>query len=161
LQEMLSDYQGTVLLVSHDRDFLDKLATSVLMYEGEGKWVEYAGGYSDMLAQRGAGVTARKVKAEAKPASEKPAAYAPKPMAARSKLSFKEKYALETLPAKIEALKRELAKLETELADPKLFARNAARFEIVSQRHKAAADEMSAAENQWLEIEIMREELEG
>lgn len=161
LQEMLSDYQGTVLLVSHDRDFLDKLATSVLMHEGEGKWVEYAGGYSDMLAQRGAGVTARKAKVEPKLAAEKLLAPAPKPAAPKRKLSFKEKFALETLPAKIEALKSELVQLETELADPKLFSQNAARFETVSQRHKAANDEMSAAENQWLEIEIMREELEG
>ena len=64
LQEMLADYPGTILLVSHDRDFLDRVATSVLMAEGEGKWTEYAGGYSDMIAQRGAGVEARKVKAE-------------------------------------------------------------------------------------------------
>ncbi len=63
LQEMLADYQGTILLVSHDRDFLDRVATSVLMAEGDGRWTEYAGGYSDMLAQRGAGVEARKVKA--------------------------------------------------------------------------------------------------
>jgi ATP-binding cassette subfamily F protein uup len=161
LQEMLSDYQGTVLLVSHDRDFLDKLATSVLMHEGEGKWVEYAGGYSDMLAQRGAGVEARKTKAETKPAVEKRSTSSAKTTPTKSKLSFKERYALETLPAKIEALKSELAKLETELADPQLFVRNAPRFEKVSKRHKSANDEMVAAENQWLEIEIMREALEG
>jgi ABC transport system ATP-binding/permease protein len=64
LQEMLADYPGTILLVSHDRDFLDRVATSVLMAEGNGKWTEYAGGYSDMVAQRGAGVEARKTKAE-------------------------------------------------------------------------------------------------
>ena len=69
LQEMLADYPGTILLVSHDRDFLDRVATSVLMAEGDGKWTEYAGGYSDMVAQRGAGVEARKVKAEAAKAS--------------------------------------------------------------------------------------------
>ena len=58
LQEMLDDYKGTLLIVSHDRDFLDRVATSVLMSEGDGRWVEYAGGYSDMVAQRGAGVSA-------------------------------------------------------------------------------------------------------
>jgi ATP-binding cassette subfamily F protein uup len=67
LQELLADYQGTLLLVSHDRDFVDRIATSVLMHEGEGRWTEYAGGYSDMVAQRGAGVAARKVKETAKP----------------------------------------------------------------------------------------------
>jgi len=161
LQELLSEYTGTVLLVSHDRDFLDKLATSVLMFEGDGNWREYAGGYTDMLAQRGAGVMARKTKVIPKAPVEKLFAPAPKPSVAKSKLSFKEKYALETLPAKIEALKRELSILEVELADPKLFTQNAARFETVSQRHKKANDEMAAAENQWLEIEILREELEG
>ncbi len=59
LQDMLADYPGTVVVVSHDRDFLDRVATSVINAEGEGRWTEYAGGYSDMVAQRGVGVTAR------------------------------------------------------------------------------------------------------
>jgi ABC transport system ATP-binding/permease protein len=159
LQELLADYQGTVILVSHDRDFLDKLATSVLMFEGEGKWIEYAGGYSDMLAQRGDGISARKSKPDAKPKSETlKTSSVPK---VKRRLSFHEKYALDNLPSKIEKLKSELVKLEVDLADPSLFARDAGKFEKISRRHKDAADELSASEDQWLELEMLREELEA
>ena len=161
LQELLADYKGTVLLVSHDRDFLDKLATSVLMYESVGKWTEYAGGYSDMASQRGTGVEARKTRVEPKPKSEPQSAPPPPSPQARRKLSFKEKYALDSLPGKIGQLKAELAKLETELSDPTLFGRDSARFEKVSTRQAHAAQELSEAEHQWLELEILREELAG
>src|SRR5690606_33131687 len=92
LEEMVADYPGTVMVVSHDRDFLDRVATSVIMAEGEGRWLEYAGGYSDMVAQRGAGVAARAV---ARPAP-KTAGSAPAPSPApapRRKLSFKQQHA--------------------------------------------------------------------
>ncbi|MFO1034152.1 MAG: ATP-binding cassette domain-containing protein [Hyphomicrobiales bacterium] len=164
LQEVLADYAGTIVLVSHDRDFLDRIATSVLMHEGEGKWQEYAGGYSDMLAQRGAGVEARKVKEqprEAKAPSAAPVAAAPVAAASRRKLSFKEKHALETLPAKIDALSAELAVLEIQLADAGLFARDPKAFENATLRHAAAAEEKASAEEHWLELEMLREELES
>ncbi len=160
LQELLSEYTGTVLLVSHDRDFLDKLATSVLMFEGDGTWGEYAGGYSDMLAQRGAGVAARKLKAEAKQKSE-PQAQPEKLKTPKGKLSFKDKHALEKLPAKIETLKSEMVKLEKQLADPNLFLNDSATFEKTSNRFQAAHDELVTAESQWLELEILKDELEG
>ena len=160
LQELLAAYEGTVILVSHDRDFLDKLASSVLMHEGEGEWQEYAGGYSDMLSQRGAGVETRKVKAEAKVKSE-PAPKLAKASPSKNKLSFNEKFALETLPAKMAALKVELAKLENELADSNLFARDPARFEKAGARHATAADELAVSEDQWLELEILKDELEA
>jgi ATP-binding cassette subfamily F protein uup len=156
LQEMLDGYQGTVLLVSHDRDFLDKVATSVLMFEGNGKWTEYAGGYSDMLAQRGVGVEARKAKIEAKPKAEAPVVK----QQTRRKLSFNEKYALDMLPGTMQALRAELLKLEVDLADPALFSKDAAAFNTKSLRHKAASDELAAAEDRWLELEMLREELE-
>src|SRR5665213_3200853 len=159
LQELLADYEGTVLLVSNDRDFLDKLATSVLMFEGDGKWIDYAGGYTDMLAQRGDGVTARKTKPDVKAKSE--TLKTPSMPKVKRKLSFHEKYALDNLPSKIEKLKLELVKLEVDLADPSLFVRDAGKFEKISLRHKSAADELSASEDQWLELEMLREELEG
>ncbi|MDP8997008.1 MAG: ATP-binding cassette domain-containing protein [Pseudomonadota bacterium] len=159
LQELLADYQGTVILVSHDRDFLDKLATSVLMYEGDGKWIEYAGGYTDMLFQRGDGVAARKTKSEAKTKFD--AVKTLSTSKVKRKLSFHEKYALDNLPSKIEKLKSELVKLEVDLADPSLFVRDAVKFEKISLRHKKAADELSASEDQWLELEMLREELES
>ncbi len=158
LQEMLADYKGTILLVSHDRDFLDRVATSILMNEGDGKWQEYAGGYTDMLAQRGAGVDARKLKEELRERIE--TVVAPVVVQAKRKLSFKEKYALDNLPTKIDALKTELHKLEIVLSDSNLFTRDPKTFEKSSLRHAAAAIELEKAEEQWLELEMMREEFE-
>ena len=159
LQEMLADYQGTILLVSHDRDFLDRVATSVLMAEGNGKWTEYAGGYSDMLAQRGAGVEVRKVRPEpARSSPSAPRSEAPQP---QRKLSFKEKHALETLPGTMKSLEAEIATLESRLADSSLFARDPAAFDQAAARLAAARTELSHAEEQWLEIEMKRESLEG
>ena len=161
LQEMLADYAGTVLLVSHDRDFLDRVATSVLMAEGQGRFVEYAGGYRDMVAQRGSGVGARTVeKAKAqkapKPAAEKPAAPAP-----RRKLSFKDRHALETLPARIAELEKAVAELAAKLSDETFYARDPEGFARVSARLAEVQGELSAAEERWLELEMLREELEG
>ena len=160
LQEMLADYQGTILLVSHDRDFLDRVATSVLMAEGDGKWTEYAGGYSDMVAQRGSGVEARKVKTETEKAPSSTAASTPAPSAKR-KLSFKDKHALETLPKQMDKLHAEIAKLEDKLADATLFTRDPKGFEAAISRIAAAREELSKSEEQWLDLEMKREELEG
>jgi ABC transport system ATP-binding/permease protein len=158
LQEMLADYPGTILLVSHDRDFLDRVATSVLMAEGEGKWTEYAGGYSDMVAQRGAGVEARKVKAETAKSTPQPRTQTQQ---AQRKLSFKEKHALETLPATMKTLESEIATLEARLADPHLFTRDPKAFEQAASRLTAARQDLAGAEEQWLELEMKREALEG
>jgi len=159
LQELLADYPGTLLLVSHDRDFVDRIATSVLMHEQDGKWVEYAGGYSDMLAQRGRGVVTRKIKTGSKLSS----GAAPKPKArpsAKRKLGFKEKHALETLPGRIDMLAAELRLLEQKLSDVTLFSRDPPEFDAASQRHAAATAERTAAEELWLELELLREEVE-
>ena len=159
LQELLADYTGTVILVSHDRDFLDKLATSVLMYEGDGKWQEYAGGYTDMLSQRGEGVASRKAKLEPKGKNESGAIALVSKV--KRKLSFNEKYALENLPAKMDKLRAELVKLESDLDDANLFSRDLDKFEKSTLRHKQAADELTACEEQWLTLEMLREEFEG
>lgn len=157
LQEMLSDYQGTIILVSHDRDFLDKVATSILMAEGNGRWTEYAGGYSDMVAQRGEGVEARKATPPAgKPREATLLEAAPKSVV---KLSFKEKHALETLPARIAALEAEIAALESKLADSGLFARDPKAFEQAAARHEAARNELAESEERWLELELKQQEL--
>jgi ATP-binding cassette subfamily F protein uup len=157
---MLADYPGTVLVVSHDRDFLDRVATSIVMAEGDGRWTEYAGGYSDMVAQRGAGVGARTVEARAKPAAAKPA---PPPAAPppRQKLSFKDKHALETLPGVITALEKEIAALHAALADPRLYASDPNGFAEKSRELEKKTAARAAAEEQWLELEIKREALEG
>jgi len=160
LQELLADYPGTVVVVSHDRDFLDRVATSVIVAEGDGEWNEYAGGYSDMVNQRGFGV--RKPEAKAAPARPKAeAAPAAPPQQGKRKLSFKEKHALETLPAEIKKLENEIARLNEALADPGLYAKSPDEFEKKSQALGAAEAKRAAAEEQWLELEILREELEG
>ncbi|MFY8153693.1 MAG: ATP-binding cassette domain-containing protein, partial [Hyphomicrobiales bacterium] len=162
LQEMLTDFPGTVILVSHDRDFLDRVCTSVLVSEGAGRWIEYAGGYSDMVMQRGAGVSARTVE---KPKAESPTAPTPrteKPAdQQRRKLSFKDKHDLDTLPARMDALGRDIAKLQAILADPGLYARDRAAFDKASAAMAKAQGELSAAEDRWLELEILKESLEA
>jgi len=161
LQEMLSDYSGTVLLVSHDRDFLDRVVTSVLASEGNGRWTEYAGGYSDMLAQRGPGIAVAAVAKPSKPAEEARRA-PPDPQPARArKLSFKEKHALETLPGRIDALHETIAALQSTLADPGLYARDPALYGKASGDLAVAVAALETAEEQWLSLELLREELEG
>ncbi|SFZ86457.1 ATP-binding cassette, subfamily F, uup [Devosia enhydra] len=161
LQEMLADYPGTVILVSHDRDFLDRVATSVLVAEGQGVWTEYAGGYSDMVAQRGAGISApapqKRQKSLPQTASQPPSNPAP---AQRAKLSFKQKHALETLPREIETLDARIAELAKKLADGSLYARDPKGFEKLSGELATAQRAKEAAEEQWLELEMLRESLE-
>ena len=160
LQEMLGDYPGTVIVVSHDRDFLDRVATSVIVAEGEGRWTEYAGGYSDMVAQRGYGVTKPELEKSAK-AERAPAEPAAPPPTARPRLSFKHKHALETLPKEIARLTAEIARLNGLLADPDLYARDPKAFAAAAQHLTAAEAAKGKAEDDWLELELLREELEG
>ena len=159
LEEMLGDYEGTVILISHDRDFLDRVVTSVIVPEGNGRWIEYAGGYSDMLLQRGADL--KREAAKAAPAEEKKEARAAAPSsAAKRRLSFNEKHALETLPKTIAKLQGEIAKQQKLLDDPDLYAKDRKKFEQVSAAIAAAQAELAAAEDRWLELEMLREEIE-
>ena len=163
LQELLTDYQGTIILVSHDRDFLDRVATSVLVAEGDGRWIEYAGGYTDMIAQRGYGIGAEPPVA-AVPKAAKPVADAPMPSGASSpkrKLSFKEKHALETLPKRMDELNALKAKIQKEMEDPALYARDKSRFDKLGAAFAKAEKDLAKAEEEWLELEMLREELEG
>jgi ATP-binding cassette subfamily F protein uup len=154
LQEMLADYAGTVLLVSHDRDFLDRVVTSTLAAEGGGRWIEYAGGYSDMLAQRGD---------EPSPAADRPrpAAARPAPRAPSRKLSFKDKLALDALPGQIDALHADIARQQAMLANPDLYRVDPAAFRAASDALARAERELAQAEERWLALEMLREELEA
>jgi ABC transport system ATP-binding/permease protein len=159
LEEMLGDCEGTVILISHDRDFLDRVVTSVIVPEGNGRWIEYAGGYSDMLAQRGADLTRETVKTAA--IEEKKEARPAVPSAApKRRLSFNEKHALETLPKTIEKLHAEIAKQQKLLDDPTLYAKDRKKFDDASAAIAKAQQELSAAEDRWLELEVLREEIE-
>jgi ATP-binding cassette subfamily F protein uup len=159
LEGMVGEYAGTVLLISHDRDFLDRLVSSVIVPDGNGRWIEYAGGYTDMLAQRGADLTrkAPKVAAKATRAAKTAAAPAEK----KRKLSFNEKHALETLPKTIADLEAEGRALQARLDDPDFFARDRASFEKASAALGAVQTKLAEAEERWLELEILREELGG
>ncbi|MCQ8277893.1 ABC-F family ATP-binding cassette domain-containing protein [Acetobacteraceae bacterium KSS8] len=163
LQDMLAAYPGTVLLVSHDRDFLDRVATSVIASRGVGQWIEYAGGYSDMVAQGGslAGGAQEGIRGDAEPAKRK-AASAPQPAKpAPRKMSFKDKHALEQLPAQMEAGEKEIARLRKRLDDPELYGRDPAGFTRATEALARAEEAQAALEERWLELEMMREAAEG
>jgi ATP-binding cassette subfamily F protein uup len=165
LEDMLAEYPGTVLLISHDRDFLDRLVSGVIVPEGNGRWIEYAGGYSDMLAQRGADLTRQSVKEAPKGQPRKTAKQAEPPAAeplpAKRRLMFKDKHALETLPKTIATLQAEVKVLQEKLDDPGFYARDRSGFEKVTASLGELQQKIAAAEEQWLELEILREEFAG
>ena len=160
LQELIADYPGTAIVVSHDRDFLDRVATSVVVSEGDGRWLEYAGGYTDMLSQRGFGVGGEPLARESK---AKPAhtVSAPQSSGAKKRLSFKQKHALETLPKRMRDFQTQQAQLQKDLDDPSLYKRDPERFNELSQAFAKAAEKLAKAEEEWLELEMLREAVEG
>ncbi len=147
LQDILGDYQGTVLLVSHDRDFLDRVATTTIAMEGDGRATVYAGGWSDYRAQRGetrAEATVQTIrKDKAKPKADK----------ATTGLSFTEKHRLDALPDEIARLEAEIGKLETLLADPDLFTREPVKFQKATDALVERQQKLAAAEDEWLTLE--------
>jgi ABC transport system ATP-binding/permease protein len=156
LEQLLQDYDGTVLLVSHDRAFLDAVVTQTIAYEGDGRWREYVGGYSDWIAQRPA-APASPAATPAKSAPPAPAASpvkADKPAAApKSKLSFKEQKELDSLPDRIAALEDEQTSLTARLSSGALAGTEAG---VVSTRLGALAAEIDAAMLRWEELESRR-----
>ncbi|MCG3266324.1 ABC-F family ATP-binding cassette domain-containing protein [Yoonia sp. I 8.24] len=148
LQDILGDYDGTVLLVSHDRDFLDRVATTTIAMEGNGQAVVYAGGWTDYRAQRGGDFveakTASKSLAKKQKSAEKKAA---------SGLSFTEKHRLEALPGVIDTFTAEISKLEELLADPELFTKFPAKFQKATDALIARQNARSDAEEEWLMLE--------
>lgn len=148
LQELLDAYDGTVLLVSHDRDFLDRVATATIAMEGNGQATVYAGGWSDYVAQRGPRFEAEKLE---KSKASKPKAK--EQSAQKDGLSFKEKHRLEALPAEIERLEKEIAKLEELMADPDLFTREPVKFKKASEALVERQEKLASCEEEWLELE--------
>jgi ATP-binding cassette subfamily F protein uup len=161
LQELLAAYQGTVLLVSHDRDFIDRVATSTLVFQGGGRWREYPGGYSDMARQAGSTRAETKQQAARPGPKQETSAQPAEAQKQKRKLSFKEKHALETLPGEMDKLAAGIAKLQQDMADPGFYARDPAGFDKAAAQLQAMQDKLAAAEEQWLELEMLREELEG
>ncbi|MCW9045364.1 MAG: ATP-binding cassette domain-containing protein [Alphaproteobacteria bacterium] len=153
LQEMLSEYQGTLLLVSHDRDFLDRLVTSVIAVEGDGDIQEYVGGYDDYVRQRGevTGTTApkepKKGKATTRTAKKS------------SKLSYKDQRELDQAPRKMEELSAAITALEEKLHDPNFYTKDPEGFQNSSKELVSTKEALEALEERWLELEMMKEEL--
>ena len=158
LIDMLDSYDGTVLLVSHDRDFLNRIVSSTIAVEGNGVVEEYPGGYSDYLSQRKrAAREADREKDRKKQAAK--AAPKPAPPAVAKKLSFKEQHELENLPDRIAALESAKEKLEVVLADPNLFAKDRNAYENAAKKLSEVETAIGDAEERWLVLEARREEL--
>ena len=154
LQELIADYKGTVLLVSHDRDFLDRIVTSTVAPSDDegGIWIEYAGGYTDMLAQKKNAASALREAEKTKTAKTA------KSNDKSHRMSFKDKHALETLPVRMEELQAEILGLQTQMATPDYYAKNPEGFEKSVTALSAAEAELESSEERWLELEMLRED---
>ncbi|QQM30316.1 ATP-binding cassette domain-containing protein [Martelella lutilitoris] len=166
LQEIVAGFKGSVILVSHDRDFLDRTVTSTIAPANplapDGAWLEYAGGYSDMLAQRkGAAAEAKAQEKREKQAAQEEKGSNDRTAKSRGKLSFKQKFALENLPKEMEKLEAEIARLEEKMADPTFFQRDPEGFNKAAGKLEGLRADLAAKEEEWLELEVLREELEG
>jgi ATP-binding cassette subfamily F protein uup len=164
LQEIVAGYNGTVILVSHDRDFLDRTVTSTLAPANpdapDGRWIEYAGGYTDMMAQRKGALEEKRRAEKAKVEASQSSAQASAPKA-QAKLSYKQKFALENLPKEMEKAEKEIAAREAKMADPNLFTKDPAAFNRIAAELETLRNKIAAMEEEWLELEMLREELEG
>lgn len=157
LQEVIADYKGTVIIISHDRDFIDRTVTSILAFEGDGKIISHAGGYSDYLERRNRQdirTADKKAKAKQKPKSPKPEKQHER------KLSFKDIHALETLPDEIATLEKSIAAIEQKLADPDLFARDADLFQLLVKQREAERELLAKQEERWIEIALLKDEID-
>ncbi len=161
LEDMLAAYDGTLLLVSHDRSFIDRIVTSVIAPDPDhrGQWRRYAGGYDDMVAQRGCAPGMEKIQSQnaKKAAPKQPTKTSPAPQ--NAKLSYKDKYALETLPKEISTLEAEISEYKRILADPNLFHSNPKRFNDAAKSLEQAEEALASREEQWLQLAIKQESL--
>ncbi|RMC32451.1 ABC-F family ATP-binding cassette domain-containing protein [Paracoccus alkanivorans] len=150
LQDILGDYDGTVLLVSHDRDFIDRVADTTVAMEGDGRAVTYAGGWTDYRAQRGEDPVVQPAETVKPASAPKPAG---KQQPVKEGLSFTEKHRLEALPAVIERLEAEIAKLSEFLSDPELYRTAPAKFEKATEALTERQAALAEAEEEWLMLE--------
>ena len=149
----MQDFAGTILLVSHDRTFLNNVVTQVFAFEGDAVVREYAGGYDDWLMQRES-MAAVVAKAEAAANASRPVT--PAAAARKSKMSFNEVRELESLPGKIEALEKEQAVIQQRLADPAIYTNGTPEVKNLTQRQEAIAAELEAAMVRWEELELKK-----
>ncbi|MEM7170728.1 MAG: ATP-binding cassette domain-containing protein [Pseudomonadota bacterium] len=155
LEDVLALYEGTLLLVSHDRDFLDRLVNGIIAVEGDGEIQEYAGGYRDYLVQRRQSQSPSAPKDKTAPKKSGP----PKAKSAAKKLSYNQQRELDQLPAKIDALENHITALNERLADPTFFEADPKAFETKAQALTTAQAELAHLEERWLELESLKDEL--
>lgn len=157
LQEVLNEYEGTILLVSHDRDFIDRVVTSVIYMPGDGSVSEHAGSYSDLLEKLKSKIPAKKEnKKEALPRKEeKPKSETKK----TGRLSYNQQRLLEILPGKISELEKQIGDTEAALSDSSLYTENPEKFDALTTQLEKLKAELEKSENQWLEIEMLRESI--
>ena len=157
LQEVVGDYDGTIMIVSHDRDFLDRTVTSVLAFEGDGKITPHAGGYHDYLARRAGHDDKDKQNTKKKKTAPKE-----KPKGPRTdRLSYKDVHALETLPKEIAALEAAIAKGEERLTDMEFFHKDPKAYQAIADKVEADKASIAAKEEAWLEVEMKKEALQA
>ncbi len=161
LQEMIDSYAGTVLLISHDRDFLDRIVDRVIVPEGNGKWRVYAGGYSDMLIQRGEDIALDKRKAPKAESVESDKPVSSSSVSARRKLTLQQVNQLESLPGAMEKIRVVIGKLQARLEDADLYTRDRKAFDDTMALMDKAHAELAKMEERWLELEMLREEIEA
>ncbi|MFK7945213.1 MAG: ATP-binding cassette domain-containing protein, partial [Paracoccaceae bacterium] len=154
LQELISDFEGTVLLVSHDRDFLDRIATTTIAMEGDGQAMIFAGGWTDYQTQRGAADESAQPRSKTRAKATQTPERTPEPA---KKMGFRQQQRLETLPGEIERLGAEIAKLEEFLADPDLYTKAPAKFAKATGALTERQAALDAAETEWLELEELRD----
>jgi len=151
-----------VLLVGHDRDFLDRVVRSIIATNGNGRWVEYAGGYTDMLAQRAAESRGSPPPKPRNTKQSRPATQTSElPAGLPRRMTFNDRRALDLLLGRITTLEARITELNAVLADPDLYRRDPARFRDTTDVLAVTRDELAAAEDQWLRLEMLREEIEG
>lgn len=157
LQEVLDEYEGTILLVSHDRDFIDRVVTSVIYMPGNGSVSEHAGSYSDLLEKLKSKIPVKKEnKKEALPKKEE----TPKSETKKTgRLSYNQQRLLEILPGKISELEKQIGDTETALSDSSLYTENPEKFDALTKQLEELKAELEKSENQWLEIEMLRESI--
>jgi ATP-binding cassette subfamily F protein uup len=154
LEDLLADYEGTLLVVSHDRAFLDNVVTSLLVFEGDGRVGEYVGGYEDYLRQRGSGPAAAPAPAEAKDPAPAPTRARPPGASRAGKLSYKDQRELDALPGRIEALEGEVAGLEARISAPEFYRQDdSAAISATLARLESMRAELDAAYARWEQLE--------
>lgn len=156
LQEVLDDYGGTILIVSHDRDFLDRVVSSVIYLKGDGTVYEHAGSYSELLEK----LPEHEIKPVSKVAPKKPAAATTQTSANKpKKLSYNQQRLLEVLPQEVAEIEKEISQIEQELSNPDLYTAQPQRFDELSRKLPELQNVKEGKENQWLELQMLAEEL--